>query len=174
VTVEVFIDYRSLDLISKKVGETDFIIHSKPAADTEQQQQSEVEQEKGRTEEDQTASSSPNDLKRTNSDEEDKGLITEELLRGESVGAGAGTMTAEATETEEEEEEDEAILKQPQLQSPPEPVTTVRLEDVLILKIENGRDYFLTVSADFAPTAEGNSLLLPCPTISPCCIISVL
>jgi hypothetical protein len=158
VTVEVFIDYRSLDLISKKLGETDFIIHTKPAAVVEEVQDVKTHLAAATEEEEepqeQSPSTTPSALKRVNSDEEDKGLITEELLRREGTGARDGEMTYPAVDMDEEDEECLIATSVPQSQ----PVTTLHLEDVLILKIENGRDYFLTISADFAPTAEGNLL----------------
>lgn len=149
MTVEVFIDYRSLDLISKKLGETDFIIHTKPSAEKGEdvQEESPSQQE--------SPSTSPSDIKRTNSDEEDKGLITEELLRREGTEQQGGEMISPVDMDGEDEELTLSSVPQPP------PVTTLHLEDVLILKIENGRDYFLTVAADFAPTAEGKYFPLP-------------
>lgn len=141
--MEVFFDYRSLDLISKKLGETDFIVHPTSTSskkDTTISEELELEQ-------------SSLEIQRTNSDEEDKGLISEELLKSPTH-HGTTTTTTDilVAGTNEQDEEDEKIIPS----NIPEAVTHILLEDVLILKIENGRDYFLTVSAEFSPTAEGN------------------
>lgn len=40
------------------------------------------------------------------------------------------------------------------------PIRVVQLVDILILRIENGKDYFLTVSAEFGPTPQGKLFYL--------------
>jgi hypothetical protein len=160
VTVEVFVDYRSLDLISAKLGESDFIVHStKPSALSHPATPPQDEEEGEHSPE--------TSLQRTNSDEEDKGLITEELLKTPSTESSplgkktspsshaVATATAAGPVADMDAEDEEQLLAA----NVPQPVTTIRLEDVLILKIENGRDYFLTVTAEFEPTAEGSRTL---------------
>jgi hypothetical protein len=150
VTVEVFVDYRSFDLISAKLGETDFIVHSKPAATREDSTTGVLPQE-----DEEEADSQSARAKRANSDEEDKGLITEELLKTPSI--DTTTIMKAAAPADLDADEEERLMAQ----SVPQAVTTLHLEDVLILKIENGRDYFLTVTAEFSPTAEGQLVLVP-------------
>lgn len=100
---------------------------------------------------DNPADHSPSNIKRTTSDEEDKGLITEELLTSPSNSEHEVKHEHHLSPTDLDADEEENATAS----RIPEAVAQIQLDDVLILKIENGRDYFLSVSAVFCPTAEG-------------------
>jgi hypothetical protein len=56
---------------------------------------------------------------------------------------------------EEEEEEGEEELRKT-LTAELESALTIPLNEILIVRIENGHDYFLTVSASFGPSSHGH------------------
>lgn len=75
-------------------------------------------------------------------------------------------------EEEENEDEDEDDLEEGERASDDSdsmPLAKIALEDILILRVENGRDYFLTVSANFTPSRKDKDLMVSqydqfCPT----------
>lgn len=128
-----------MDLVSNALG-SDFIPHGHPSPM--------IHTEPETNDDHHPHQSTENAIKRVDSDEEDKGLIREELLskRNDNVDGNG-----------DDDDEVEPI------QLPPPPETTsktisILLQDFLILRIENGRDYFLTITANFSPTLEGKFL----------------
>jgi hypothetical protein len=71
---------------------------------------------------------------------------------------------ATQAEPEPEPEADELLSREEEEERPVNPtpppstaVASVPLHEFLILRIENGRDYFISVATKFCPTREGNT-----------------
>jgi hypothetical protein len=90
---------------------------------------------------------------RANSDEEDKGLIKEELLKGTPSPEKEGDRGIDDLEGDDDDDSPRPGISQ---RKEVHEVASIPLQDFLILRIENGRDYFFSISANFNPTNEGN------------------
>jgi hypothetical protein len=62
---------------------------------------------------------------------------------------------ADLNETIDEEQLEASLLGLRQTLSALEPVHILPLHEILVLRIENGHDFYLTVDAQFGPTPEG-------------------
>ena len=125
-----------MDLVTNSLG-SDLIPHTTLTTQSQQLESHDAHE------------TSNTEIKRVDSDEEDKGLIREELLKGHKLSAEIDHDVGDA-DGDADDDEVEPI------QTPVSNTISILLQDFLILRIENGRDYFLTITAQFSPTMEGN------------------
>jgi hypothetical protein len=69
---------------------------------------------------------------------------------------GDKTRVSDNSDSDDEEDiDDNGKSEVVECSGEEEAIATVRLQDVMVLRVEKGRDYFLSLSADFCPTREG-------------------